>query len=55
MAVFYFVSAVLIGTFMLLNLFLAILLKYLEDAVEEVRRAKEIEREKKMAEANLED
>ena len=37
LAVIFFVSAVLIGNFMLLNLFLAILLKYLQDAVEEVR------------------
>lgn len=32
-AVAFFVSAILIGNFMLLNLFLAILLKYLQDSV----------------------
>lgn len=37
LSVIFFVSAILIGNFMLLNLFLAILLKYLQDAVEEVR------------------
>ena len=37
LAIFFFVSAMLIGNFMLLNLFLAILLKFLQDALEETR------------------
>ena len=44
LAIFFFVSAVLIGNFMLLNLFLAILLKYLQDAVDEVRADEEMRR-----------
>ena len=44
LAIFFFVSAVLIGNFMLLNLFLAILLKYLQDAVDEVRANEEMMR-----------
>ena len=47
LAVIFFVSAILIGNFMLLNLFLAILLQYLQDAVEEVRAVKENERDRK--------
>ena len=39
-AVAYFVSAMLIGNFMLLNLFLAILLKHLQDAVIEEEKEK---------------
>lgn len=50
LAVIFFVSAVLIGNFMLLNLFLAILLKYLQDAVDKVRESKE--KEKMAAEYN---
>lgn len=50
LAIIFFVSAVLIGNFMLLNLFLAILLKYLQDAVDKVRQAKE--KEKQSAEFN---
>jgi len=41
LAIGFFVSAILIGNFMLLNLFLAILLKFLQDAVLEQERAKE--------------
>ena len=37
LAIVFFVTAVLIGNFMLLNLFLAILLKFLADAVDDVR------------------
>lgn len=37
LAVVFFVTAILIGNFMLLNLFLAILLKFLADAVDDVR------------------
>ena len=37
LAIFFFTSAMLIGNFMLLNLFLAILLKFLQDAVEDLR------------------
>ena len=36
LAIVFFVTAVLIGNFMLLNLFLAILLKFLADAVDDV-------------------
>jgi len=41
LAIFFFVSAMLIGNFMLLNLFLAILLKFLQDALEETRSSRE--------------
>ena len=54
----YFVSAMLIGNFMLLNLFLAILLKYLQDNVireemekKERKRQREAERELKALES----
>ena len=36
-AIFFFISAMLIGNTMLLNMFLAIMLKFLEDAVQETR------------------
>ena len=47
LAIIFFTSAMLIGNFMLLNLFLAILLKFLEDAVIELRRQVEHEKELK--------
>jgi len=47
LAVFFFVSAILIGNFMLLNLFLAILLKFLQDAVDEVRVSELKDKEQK--------
>lgn len=37
LAIFFFVSAMLIGNTMLLNMFLAIMLKFLEEAVDEVQ------------------
>ncbi len=40
LAIVYFISAVLIGNFMLLNLFLAIMLKFLAHAVEDVNQKK---------------
>ena len=49
LAVIFFSSAVLIGNFMLLNLFLAILLKFLQDAVNEGLEAKLEERKKLLA------
>ena len=47
LAIFFFVTAVLIGNFMLLNLFLAILLKFLQDAVDNARDAESSKLEKK--------
>ena len=47
LAIFFFVTAMLIGNFMLLNLFLAILLKFLQDAVEDLRKVEEEERKAK--------
>mmetsp|Transcript_33005 Transcript_33005/g.40847 ORF Transcript_33005/g.40847 Transcript_33005/m.40847 type:complete len:115 (-) Transcript_33005:321-665(-) len=50
LAIFFFVSAMLIGNTMLLNMFLAILLKFLEDAVDEVRASEKKDRERKLEE-----
>jgi len=47
LSVIFFTSAMLIGNFMLLNLFLAILLKFLQDAVEDLRELAEKEKELK--------
>jgi hypothetical protein len=47
LSVIFFTSAMLIGNFMLLNLFLAILLKFLQDAVEDLREIAEKEKEHK--------
>ena len=47
LAIFFFVTAVLIGNFMLLNLFLAILLKFLQDAVDNAASAESSKLEKK--------
>ena len=47
LAIFFFVSAMIIGNFMLLNLFLAILLKFLQDAVEEINEVAKKEKELK--------
>ena len=52
-AVGYFVSAMLIGNFMLLNLFLAILLKYLQESVIEEEQLKAKAREEKKKEREL--
>ena len=54
LAVFFFVTAILIGNFMLLNLFLAILLKYLQDVVDEIHAIEEQEKNRKK-QALLED
>mgnify|MGYP001949918159 CR=1 FL=1 len=51
----FFVSAVLIGNFMLLNLFLAILLKFLEDVVVAEEELKRKEKEKKQHEQLMKD
>ena len=51
-AVAYFVSAMLIGNFMLLNLFLAILLKYLQDNV--IREEEEKKERKRQRDAERE-
>ena len=51
-SILFFCSAVLIGNFMLLNLFLAILLKFLQDAIEDVKKAKEEDKKKKELEDN---
>jgi voltage-gated potassium channel Kch len=46
-AVIYFISAILIGRFMLLNLFLAILLKYISNQIEFEHTEKQIQKELK--------
>lgn len=43
----YFISAILIGKFMLLNLFLAILLKYISNQIEFEHKEKQIQKELK--------
>ena len=48
LAIFFFVSAMLIGNTMLLNMFLAIMLKFLEEAVDEVRQSDKRERQRQM-------
>ena len=50
LSIFFFCSAVLIGNFMLLNLFLAILLKFLQDAVADVANAEKLAKTKKQME-----
>ena len=42
-SIVFFVSAMLIGNTMLLNMFLAIMLKFLEDAVREVRASEKMD------------
>ena len=53
-AVTYFVSAMLIGNFMLLNLFLAILLRYLQDSVIKEEKMKEELRKERAAKRQAE-
>ena len=46
-SIIFFVSAMLIGNTMLLNMFLAIMLKFLEDAHHDVREVEKIEADRR--------